>query len=302
MSDNIATAQQQEVAQDNATTSEITTKGLPKLPRVWEIDAMRGALILLVVLDHFFWDVLSFRSYYNSEFWNAVYQMAYNYRTGSGFLGVMRSELHNTFIMCFVLLSGISSSFSRCNSVRGVKMAIFALLLTVITNVVGNVMNISGMAINFNVIHVLAICILFFALLEWIYSKLKSRWSKNIFGWSVMLIVLFCFVIGYYYIGNPCSVTDSSHKIHMMFVEHTNVYVLSPGDSLTLFPAMGWFLLGAYLGKVLYPTRTTLFPNAYSVAFKPLTVCGSYSLWVYFGSQVVMYGIIYLFAVVLGVM
>lgn len=275
-------------------------KSLPKLNRVWEVDALRGALILLVVLDHFMYDILVLGRYFESEFWSNLFYAAADYRSGIGFLGVMREELLNSFIMAFILLSGVSSSFSRCNWARGVKMACFALLLTAVTHVVATVTNSASMVINFNVIHVVAICVLFYSLLEWIWSKMNTRLAKNIYGWCIVVIIIVTFAVGYYYINSPH--IDTSDLFGMIFFEHSSNYGLSPGDHLPLFPAVGWFLIGAFIGKVLYPNRTSLFPSAYSKAIKPLTICGSYSLWVYFGSQVLVYGGIYLFAVVLGVM
>lgn len=278
----------------------VASKPLPKLGRVWEIDALRGALILLVVFDHFMYDVLVLGRYFESEFWQWLYIAATEYRSNIGFLGVLREGLLNGFIMCFLLLSGISSSFSRCNWARGVKMGCFALLLTGVTQMVCVITGNAGMAINFNVIHVVAICVLFYSLLEWIQSKATSMLGKNLFGLGVILIILASFVVGYYYFYNPH--TDWNDVFGMFFFEHVSNYALSPGDHLPLFPGVGWFLIGAFLGKSLYPQRRTLFPNANAKVFKPLTICGSYSLWVYFGSQVLVYGGMYLFAVILGVM
>lgn len=285
---------------DNASSEIVAINKLPKLARVWEVDALRGALILLVVLDHFMYDILVLGKYFETEFWTNLYYASVEYRSGIGFLGIMREELLNSFIMGFVLLSGVSSSFSRCNWARGVKMACFALALTAVTHLVANITNSANMVINFNVIHVIAICVLFYSLLEWIQTKMHSKLAKNIFGWCVVAIILATMTVGYYYINTPH--TDASDKFGMIFFEHISNYALSPADHLPLFPALGWFLIGAFIGKVLYPNRTTLFPNAYSKAIKPLTICGSYSLWVYFGSQVLVYGAIYLFAVVMGVM
>ena len=66
------------------------------------------------------------------------------------------------------------------------------------------------------------------------------------------------------------------------------------GDYLAFFPDFGWFLVGAFLGRIIYRERKTVFPSVDARYVSPVTFCGRYSLWVYFISQIVMFAFIYL--------
>ena len=79
-------------------------------------------------------------------------------------------------------------------------------------------------------------------------------------------------------------------------------FVQSAPDHLPFFPDFGWFLIGAFLGRFLYRERKSLFPSVNPKWVSPFTFCGRYSIWIYFGSQVVMYGLLYLLAEVAKVL
>jgi len=69
-------------------------------------------------------------------------------------------------------------------------------------------------------------------------------------------------------------------------------------DYFPLFPHLGWFLLGASLGKLLYKEKRTLLPwkGADSLPIRFFRFCGRHSLWIYLIHQPVLYGLLSLFA------
>ena len=69
------------------------------------------------------------------------------------------------------------------------------------------------------------------------------------------------------------------------------------GDYFPLLPQLGWFLLGAFLGKTLYRRKTTLFPRfpAQAAPIGALCWCGRHSLWIYLLHQPLLYGLTLLF-------
>ena len=81
-----------------------------------------------------------------------------------------------------------------------------------------------------------------------------------------------------------------------------NVYWLMPfglpwrnfltSDYFPLFPNLGFFLLGAALGRTIYSNKQTLFPkvneNTPLLAF--FRLCGKHSLWIYLAHQPILSG------------
>ncbi len=266
----------------------------PKRGRIWEIDAMRGLMILFVIWDHFIFDVRFLKGAgYNTQLFQSLLEFSEVYAKGA-----LRSVTQPVFVLMFVFTSGVSCSFSRSNGMRGVKMAAFAALFTAGTYAVSAIIN-SGLVINFNVIHVIALSVLLWSLIEYLYGFCKKNWQKNIFGFFMTAVVLTALIVGECMLKKPSA---DENRLWFFLFEHTGKEFseFTKGDYLPFLPAFGWFLIGAFLGKLLYKEKKTLFPSVNAKYVAPLTFCGRYSLWFYFGSQVVMFGLIYLTHNILG--
>lgn len=272
----------------------------PKRRRIWEVDFLRGLMILFVVWDHLMWDFAYFGNNggFSTEVFKRLYDFASSYQNG-----VLRATTHDTFVAMFVLTSGISCSFSRSNGKRAIKMIIFACLLTAGTSAVTAITN-SNFTIRFNVIHAIALSTLLWTLIEFCWSKCSRNWQKNIFGWCMAATLITVLVVGY---SAKVSPWTNENPVWFFIAQHNTGKVTAyrkfiGGDYLPFFPAFGWFLLGAFLGRIFYRERKTMFPSVNHKYLCPVTFCGRHSLWVYFGSQIVMYGLIYLFSVVFGIL
>ena len=294
-----------------AVIDELATMPKQKRERIWEIDFVRGLMILFVVWDHFMWDVRNIGSDYNT----GLFQWLYNL-TGSYYGGSLRAVTHDVFVTMFVFTSGISSSFSRSNVMRGLKMCAFAIAFTLITDVISSVIG-AHLTMYFNVIHVVALSVLIYSGIEWIWSKCKRNWQKNIFGVVMFALIMTTLVLGYcakYMIklhqGYPYFEGTDAYKYHwvnLLFGEsewtlNTVIKIRGGGDYLSFLPDFGWFLVGAFLGRVMYRERKSIFPSVNPKFVSPVTFCGRYSLWVYFISQIVMYGGIYLLHVMFPIL
>lgn len=291
----MSTTQAETSAPENVATEEIVEIG-QNGGRVWEVDFLRGFMILFVIWDHFMWDVGSIGTWqYKTNLFNWLYDLQSVY-----YAGALRKTTHDTFVTLFVFTSGVSCSFSRNNGKRALKMIALALLLTAATYAASSILNVN-VTIYFNVLHVIALSVLLWACLEWISSKCNSNWSKNLFGWSVAAVIVAVLVVGY------CAKTapwTNESQLWFFLAKHslgTPGFVKFAGvDYLPFFPDFGWFLVGGYLGKWLYKDKKTLFPAVNPKYVSPVTFCGKYSLWIYFGSQLFMYGFIYLFHSILN--
>ena len=267
----------------------------PARKRVWEVDFVRGLMILFVVWDHFMWDV-SDMGPYKSGLFTWLYELSSKY-----YGGVLRETTHDVFVTMFVFTSGVSCSFSRSNGMRAVKMIVFSLLFTSVTYAISAVIR-QNLTIYFNVIHVIALSVLLWSAIEWAWSKCDKPWKKNVFGWTMAAVTITVLAVGGcadnspWTNDNPMWYFLAEHKYTEGFVKFTG------GDYLAFFPDFGWFLVGAFLGRLLYKERKSLFPAVNEKWVSPVTFCGRYSIWIYFGSQVVMYGLIYLFSQVFKIL
>ena len=260
----------------------------PKRQRVWEVDFLRGLMILFVVWDHFMWDVNNIGGgQYNTGLFRWLYDLSKTYYAGS-----LRALTHDVFVTMFVLTSGVSCSFSRSNGKRAIKMCSFAILFSAVTYGISAVIK-EDLTIYFNVIHVVALSVLIYTAIEWVWSKLTKNWSKNIFGVIFFAVTMTALVLGH------CAKYMGVHWTNVIFGESEwRTAVIKKfkwgGDYLSFLPDFGWFLVGVVLGKGIYREKKSIFPSVNPKFVAPVTFCGRFSLWVYFISQVVMYGLIFL--------
>ena len=265
--------------------------------RIWEVDFLRGFMILFVVWDHFMWDVLcGFSGSYNTALFQWLEKVAVDYYGVYG----LRALTHDTFVSMFVFTSGVSCAFSNSNGKRAIKMVCFAIMLTAATSAASAMFN-ADVAVHFNVIHVISLSVLIWAGLEWLTSKFKKNWQHNLYGWIMFAIIITVLIVGYQAKAKPWL---DENPLWFFLAKHNGLVdgfsEFWGGDYLPFFPDFGWFLVGGLLGKHLYKEKTTLFPKFNAKWVSPITFCGRYSIWVYFGSQAVMYGFLFLFHQVLG--
>ena len=291
VSQNDTTNTAEELSQDEIGQIVDELAATPKRKRIWEIDFLRGLMILFVVWDHLMFDFRQFHPY-QTDFFNSVYQFAVDYQKGA-----LRALTHDVFVTLFVITSGISCSFSRSNGKRALKMVIFAVLFTAVTY--GAEMLFSAkVTIYFNVIHVIALSVAFWAFIEWVWSKCNKNWQKNIFGVVMGAVIITVLIVGHLAKLDPWTNTNPAFYIFAKHKENP----IKGADFLPFFPDFGWFLIGAFLGRFLYREKKSLFPSVNPKWVCPFTFCGRFSIWIYFGSQVVMYGLIYLLARVAGIL
>ena len=242
--------------------------------RVWEIDALRGALILLVVFDHICFDFFYFFDY-TGPFGLKIAALARDYIGGQ-----LRTTAHDAVVSLFVLLSGISASFTRNHFYRAVKMSLVAMLITLGTLI----LQWSGLSsydsvVWFGIIHCLAAAMIIYALID--LTKMP--------GIIVIIFAILSLLVGYYFINNPIQ-TQSNFLI--IFVFNKNYHISA--DYFPILPYLGWFLIGVYLGKGIYREKKSIVCLESTGAFRPLNFCGRHSLAVYILSQFVAYTLSYI--------
>ena len=181
---------------------------LAKLPpvknkRVWEVDFVRGLMILFVVWDHFMWGRQFYRSrrLQNSPVPMAVWivRKLLRRRVAQRYPRRIRNVVRIYF--------GNVVQFSRSNGRRAIKMIAFACLFTAVTAAITAIIGIN-LTINFNVIHVIALSVLLWAVIEWCWAKCKKNWQKNIFGCVMLAVTLTALIVGACALHSPWTDTN----------------------------------------------------------------------------------------------
>lgn len=226
--------------------------------RVWEIDALRGFLILAVLINHLNLTVNAFciDGVYNidSGAWAGASDplgIWYSY-TSDGVLQSARwvTELRKacTFLAVdtFFVVSGISCLFSRNNLRRGVITLIAAYGVSLFTKLLAIWTGDPGQFIRFGVLHCYGYC-------QIIYSLLLEK-KKNKVILPVAIAVL---AVGYFLRYYPISVDTA--LLHPFGFYENGAEV---NDYWPIFPMLGWMLLGVLLGRKFYLEKKSLFPKS----------------------------------------
>ncbi len=226
--------------------------------RIWELDALRGICILGMVVVHLLYDMVEL---YRLVDWR--YPPAFLFIRDWG--GVL-----------FLLISGISVTLGSRSVRRGLIVFACGLLCTAVTaGTVALGFAGEGMIIWFGVLHCLGVCMLSWPLFRRLHPAILA-----LLGVAMMSL-------GFYLDAN----------VRVSFPWLVPFGVLYPGfvsaDYFPLFPNLGFFLLGAVLGKTLYRRKESLLPgaNLTNPVLAFLQSCGKHSLWIYLLHQPLLTGL-----------
>lgn len=234
-------------------------------PRIWEVDFLRGVAIILMVGYHLLYDLgamVGVRSFlgFSTDLSTRAWTIAQLFFAG-----------------LFVVLSGISSTLSRGNVRRGLKLAAVALLVTAATYVFDRTST-----ILFGILHCLAVSILIYGLL-----LEKAR--------AVVCAAAGVFVIG---LGAVLSTLLEGVAIRTDWLLPFGFHgaALNSFDYFPLFPWLGIFLVGAALGKSVYASKRSLVANPWPVTF--VNLAGRHSLLIYIVHQPIILGVLTIFGLI----
>lgn len=252
-----------------------------KKNRAPELDFLRGFALFMMILMHFAYDL-------RFEFKLPVFA----FLEANWFWAFV----HPFFIVIFVGVSGVCSTFSRNNFIRGLKLLGVAAGLTLVTYLVSRYMKIDCLII-FNVLALLAVSILVYALIQFIEKNAKVRPAVT----NVILGIMGTYCTA---IGSTIREMDYSTK-NLIFLPVGFAIKNSPAvaDHLNLFPWLGVFLIGCVIGRVCYSSKTSLLPEGIKklhLVGAPFEFMGKHSLIIYLVHQPLVYGILYVIFLALG--
>ncbi len=259
---------------------EIKPSFVPPAQRIWELDALRGICVLLMILDHIMYDL----GFIFGDIWRqaGVHPQLYalcQFAAAVYWPSMLRMLVRAGVLASFIGVCGVSCSFSRSNFWRGVRLLVVALLLSLVTWSADRFLGQRDvLTIRFGVLHMLALSILAYSLV--------SRFRRNIvLGLGLLLVAM-----GLYFYYNP--LPGYSLLGGVLGVGAAGFY---SADYFPLLPWTGYLLVGAAIGSSLYHPRVSYFPRmGQRKILRPLLFIGRHALLFYVLHQPVVYGLLWL--------
>lgn len=241
----------------------------PQKTRIWELDALRGICILCMIVVHFVFDLNEFAGL------GLTMPGCFNFCQRYGHI-------------LFILISGICATLASRSFRRGVIVFCAGLLVTGVTLFMVCVLKFNrSLSIFFGILHLLGICMMLFPL----FKKLPV-WALAVLGAGFVVLGVWLAAL------EPVAVSFPSAQGLLLGAIGIHPAGFYSGDYFPIFPNLGWFLLGAVLGRTAYRRRESLLPRVNSDFWllRFFRFCGRHSLWIYLLHQPVLAGLTMLLA------
>lgn len=284
----------------NAFNNEITRSPRPLLPqkraRIGGLDVLRGLCVLLMVLDHLAFDIMYLPGFCDNFYLvpeNALSRLS-DWVTYSYWYADWRIAIRLPVIATFFIISGICSSFSKSNRLRGIKLLLASLVLSFATFAADDFFD-AGLSILFGVLHCFTVAVFIYVLLD-LLLKDKSKYACLGLGF---LLMIWGMLIHFYEIPETPLAEHELNFANILRVIGGFAYF--GGDCFGIIPYAGFFLVGVYGGKALYEQHKRAYlPLFNTKPFAPVRFIGKNALWAYLLHQPLVLGIVALIAMRFG--
>ena len=221
--------------------------------RIEIIDAARGLSIILMVVYHFFYDLVAFCSFPIHVLYNPLV-----------------NSLEVFFASLFILMSGASTQFSRNNLKRAAKILLAALIVTVVTRYFD-----PAAYVRFGILHFLGVSALLYALLRGPADRLVSKIHPALY------LILF-FIVKYVF----------SRPYPVPYLWPLGIYTDSfvSTDYFPVFPWIFIYFLGIWFGKAVVAKKLPAW--FYELKSPFFASAGRKTLLIYLLHQPILMGII----------
>lgn len=267
----------------------------PAQGRIFELDFVRGCLMLLLIIYHLVYTLAS-----TSQFFHYVGEGAepsWVLSSTSFFHAIWYSEplliLQLVFSSFFFFLCGISCGFSKHNAKRGYELLFLGVLESMFLVIVSYYAHIEA-HVYIGLLHALGISILIYALVDHFF---KSYWADLAFG--LLFIALFAIFYNHSMVydlyGNPTNPVyyTSQEEATAHLWELFNGYATAGIDSWSPIRLSAFIFLGAATSKLLYKNKESLWRPRKTRWAAPINFMGRHSLILYLAEQVVILAIMW---------
>jgi uncharacterized membrane protein len=242
-----------------------------KEKRAFELDALRGLALFMMILHHLIFDLryvfgLPVFAFQESEWFHVL--------------------LRPIFLNVFLIVSGICCTFSKNNTKRGLRLLMIAVLFSLVSTLI-SYLTPFDLAVYFNVLHLLGVGILLYALLTLSERRLGRQTKRT----DVALLLLASIII---WAAAHLPDTVEGHAWLLPFGLAPDNLAMS--DYLPIIPWMGFFLVGTLIGRRVYFHQATAFPKAPGWlidASSPFSYMGRHSLVIYVIHQPILIGTLF---------
>lgn len=254
--------------------------------RIWELDFLRGLMIILMCIDHFMYDL----AFEFSRVWKAqggaaaavakFAKMWWDH--GASWIGATRDVVQVIALCVFFGLCGGSTIFSRDNLTRAMKTLLAAAVITIGTYL-ASVLDIIDPSdvITFGVLQMLSLSTLVVSAVYALSRLFKKRGDLVFFILSALLAG------GIFLADHLISNAGVTPDIRYFFLHRSFAKVgWMGGDYFPLIPYLGYAFAGACLVTLLYGGGKSLLPRLDGAWNKPFRFVGKHTLVIVLVHQV----------------
>jgi len=281
-----------------------------KSNRIWEIDFLRGILIIGMIIDHF----MFFLGNLVPDLFGGIPALPLWLQNVANFAHLywihpLKVAVRYVGVALFFFLVGVSSRFSKSNLKRGIICTCFGILISVALVIISKVGHIQYYAL-FPIITCLGVAMLSYWLFKAVFELAngnKNHWKWWSLGFGVLFLAL----------GFMVNLINSTQPLQLgkIFLAmmgdyrpgatNSNVELLSQdypavifglkawgNDTLGLFPYIGFTFLGGFVGEHFYSVKRSVFFRSNeekNISFntkaikttKAINWMGAKTIWIY---------------------